>query len=343
MRKFTVKIKQYLNVMILSLLTAFTVFSVYGAFLGAQRAKVFFNSMPMIVFWCFLLLLFVVGFFVYVSLRKRLSLMLIHAGCVLVLAGGMVGSQRGHALLDRLFQKGSFVKGMMSLHQGQSSNQVALDTDADVGELPFYIGLKEAFIEYYDRPAIRFYFSDATDSGLTIPAEVGKEIELSDDRGTLQVTAVYRNFKMRQVDGRMMPYESTEPGDNPAYELILTLAGKPPETFFVFERFGMHAMPGRNYRADYVAPHMVKDYKSTLQVIDKEQVVKESTIEVNKPLYYGGYHFYQSTFAYDASGPVSGISVSSSRGVWTVFVGYAMIFVGLVLQFWPKILKRGNK
>ena len=337
------KIKQYLNVMILSLLTAFTIFSVYGAFVGAQRAKVFFNSMPMIVFWCLLLSLLVVGFFVYVSLRKRFALMLIHAGCVLVLAGGMVGSQRGHALLDPLFQKDAFVKGTMSLHQGQSSNRVALDTDTGVGELPFTIGLKEAFIEYYDKPAIRFYFSDAADSGFTIPAEVGKEIELPGDRGTLQVTGAYRNFKMRQVDGRMTPYEAVEPGSNPAYELVLVLDGKPSETFFVFERFGMHAMPGRSYRAEYAAPRMVKDYKSTLQVIDKEKVVKESTIEVNKPLYYGGYHFYQSTFAYDASGPVSGISVSSSRGVWTVFVGYAMIFIGLVLQFWPKLLKGGSR
>jgi len=338
-----VKIRQYLNVAVLLVLTVFTVFSIYGAFLGAKQAKVFFNSRSMIVFWCFLLLLFGVGFFVYASLRKRFSLLMIHAGCVLVLTGGMIGSQRGHALLDRLLQKDSFVKGTMLLHQGQSSNQAALDTDTGMGELPFTIGLKEAFIEYYDKPAIRFYFSDATDSGFTIPAEVGKEIELPDDRGTLQVTGAYRNFKMRRVNGRMMPYEAVEPGFNPAYELVLVLAGKPPETFFVFERFGMHAMPGRSYRADYAAPRMVKDYKSTLQVIDKEQVVKESTIEVNKPLYYGGYHFYQSTFAYDTSGPVSGISVSSSRGVWAVFVGYGIIFIGLVLQFWPTLLKGGTQ
>ncbi len=350
--------------MTLSLLTAFTVFSVRGAFMGAERAKVFFNSVPMVVFWYFLLLLFVAGFLVCASLRKRWSLLAIHAGCVLVLVGGMVGSEKGHKLSadateickrlisrwlpsqqnndsEQSFQKHSFTKGNMSLHQGQLSNQVVLDTDVGVVELPFTIGLKEAFIEYYDKPAIRF--NNATLSDFSISAEVGEEIELPYGQGTLQVVGAYRNFKMKQVDGRMTPYESTEPGVNPAYELILTPAGKPPETFFVFERFGMHATPGRSYRAEYMAPRMVKDYKSVLQVIDKGEVVRETTIEVNKPLYYGGYHFYQSTFAYDQFGPVSGISVSSSRGVWTVFVGYAMIFIGLVFQFWPKILKRGSK
>ncbi len=267
--------------------------------------------------------------------------MMIHAGCVLVLAGGMIGSQRGHALLGRLFQKDSFVRGTMSLHQGQSSNRVVLDTDTGVGELPFTIGLKEAFIEYYDRPVIRFYFGDG--GHFDIPAEVGEVIELPDGQGTIQVTGAYRNCKMKQVDGRMMPYESTEPGSNPAYELVLVPDGKPQETFFVFERLGMHAMPGRNYRAEYAAPRMVKDYKSTLLVIDKGEVVREMTIEVNKPLYYGGYHFYQSTFAYDASGPVSGILVSSARGVWAVFIGYAVIFIGLVFRFWPKILKGGSR
>ena len=316
-------------------------FSIYGAFVGAERASVFFNSTPMVIFWCLLLLVFMVGFFVYASLRKRFSLLLIHAGCVLVLAGGMVGSQRGHILLNRLLQKHSFTKGNISLHQGQSSNQVTLDADAGVGELPFTIGLKEAFIEYYDKPTIRFYVREGVH--FDIPAAVGEMIELSDGQGTVQVIGAYRNFKMRQVSGRMTPYESTEPGVNPAYELTFTPTGKPPETFFVFERFPMHAMGGRSYRAEYVAPRVVKDYKSTLQVIDKGHLVKETTIEVNKPLYYGGYHFYQSTFAYDPSGPVSGISVSSARGVWVVFVGYAMIFIGLVLQFWPKILKRGSQ
>ncbi|MEN8127198.1 MAG: cytochrome c biogenesis protein ResB [Planctomycetota bacterium] len=305
--------------------------------MGAERAKVFFNSMPMVLFWCLLLLLFIIGFFVYASLRKRWPLTAIHAGCILVLAGGMVGSEKGHPLVDRFLGKSSFTKGTLELRQGQSSNHVELDSGTGNGELLFTVRLKDAFIEYYDKPAIHIQFSDHTH--FSVPAEVGKEMALPDNRGTVQVTKVYRNFKLKQVDGRMTPYEADESGSNPAYELVLVPDGKPPETFFVFERMPMHTMGGRDYRAEYVAPRMVKDYKSTLQVIEEGGVVKEATIEVNKPLYYGGYHFYQSTFAYDQTGPVSGISVSSSRGVWVVFVGYGVIFAGLVMQFGSKLLK----
>ena len=127
------KIRQYVSLMILLLLAIFTVLSIYGAFLGAQRAKVFFNSVPMTGFWCFLFLLFVTGFFVYPSLRRRFALMAIHAGCVLVLAGGMVGSAKGHILLDRLLRMHSLTRGSMLLHQGQSSNQVALELGTGVG------------------------------------------------------------------------------------------------------------------------------------------------------------------------------------------------------------------
>ncbi|RKY14016.1 MAG: hypothetical protein DRP52_01170 [Planctomycetota bacterium] len=328
-------IRRFSNPVILLFLTALTVFSVFGAFIGAGRAGRFFNSTPLALFWCLLFVFFITGFFVYASLRKNLVLMTIHAGCILVLAGGMAGSAKGRLLFDRLFDEHSFTRGAMSLHRGQSSHRVSLETG--IAEMPFAIRLKDAFIEYYDTPSFHLNFRNG--SHFDIPAEVGQIVVLPDGLGIVEVVKAYQNFKMKQVNGRMTPYESAEPGSNPAYELTLTPDGKAAETFYVFERLGMHAMSGRDYRAEYVAPRMVKDYKSILQVIDKGEVVRETTIEVNKPLYYGGYHFYQNTFAYDDTGPISGISITSVRGVWAVFVGYAMVFIGLVLRFWPKLLK----
>jgi len=40
----------------------------------------------------------------------------------------------------------------------------------------------------------------------------------------------------------------------------------------------------------------IKDYKSTLAITAHGQSVLKKTIEVNRPLHYGGYHFYQSGF-----------------------------------------------
>ena len=330
-------LRRYSNLAIILFLSIFVIYSILGAFLGAERAQAFFNSIPLVVFWLLLLVFLIVGFVVYVSLRKRSSLMLIHLGCILVLAGGIYGSSQSHILLGRLLQKQLFTKGTMPLHEGQSSDQVATKMNGETCQLPFSIQLKEAFIEYYDQPVIYFYLS--RDKYYPVPVKVGEIFELPDDQGTIHIHAAYKNFKMNRQGDRMIPYDSTEPGYNPAYELAYTPKDGEAEPFFVFERHGMHALPGRSYHAELIPPRMVKDYKSTLQVVDNGEFVKEVTIEVNKPLYYGGYHFYQNTFAYDQSGPISGILVTSARGAWVVFVGYAMIFTGLVVQFWPRILK----
>jgi len=353
------RIKQQLNKIILLLLGAFTVFSVYGAFIGAERAKAFFNSAALVIFWCGLLLVLIVAFFVYVSLRKRSALMLIHLGCILILAGGMYGSQKGHVAVefavkfsarfmagprprsDQSSKDRLFTKGMIQLYEGQIFDRVVLGSETNTAELPFSVRLKEVFVEYYDKPQIVFYLSE--EKYYSIPINIGEVFVLPNEQGTIEINAAYKNFKMTQQDGQMETYDSPESGFNPAYKLTYTSKDQRPYPFFVFEWFGMHAMPGQTFRAEFVPPRKVKDYKSTLQIVEKDKIVKEKTIEVNKPLYYGGYHFYQNTFAYDDLGPISGILITSARGVWVVFTGYGMIFVGLVLRFWSKILKWGMR
>lgn len=335
-------IKRYINLITALLLTGFIGFSVKAAFMGAQRAQTFFNSTPITIFWSFLLVVLIAGFFVYASLRKRFALRLIHLGCILVLAGGMYGSQKGHILLGRFLQTQSLTKGKLSLRQGQSSDLVVSGKTGEDYQLPFSILLKEAFIEYYDEPAIGIHFSDGV--SFKIPAVVGSVFQVPDHRGTIQIIKVYRNFKLkRQNDDRLVPFDSPEPGSNRAYELVFTPTDGAVESNFVFERFPMHAIPGQTFHAGYIAPAMVKDYKSTLQILDDGQLVKEVTIEVNKPLYYSGYHLYQSTFGYDEQGVISGIMLTSARGVWIVFAGYAMIFVGLVSRFWHKSFKEARQ
>ena len=169
---------------------------------------------------------------------------------------------------------------------------------------------------------------------------MGQAYEIPDAQRTVHVVAAYKNFKMKQVDGTMVPYESAEPGNNPAYQLVIHSPMGKPETVYVFERFPMHAMGGRTYHAEYITPKMVKDYKSTLQVVKDGKVVKQATIEVNEPLYYDGYHFYQHTFSSGQSTLASGIMVVSARGVWLVFIGYAVIFIGLIKHFWRKLFAK---
>jgi hypothetical protein len=79
------------------------ILSVFGAFCGAEKAKLFFNSIPLGVYWYGLALLLVAGFVEFPVLPRKPGLFMIHAGCLLILAGSMLGSQTGHRLCERFF------------------------------------------------------------------------------------------------------------------------------------------------------------------------------------------------------------------------------------------------
>ena len=67
--------------------------SIYGAFIGADNAKVFFNSLPLSIFWFVLGLIFITGIVFFPRLHISPGSFAIHFGCLLVLAGGFWGSQ----------------------------------------------------------------------------------------------------------------------------------------------------------------------------------------------------------------------------------------------------------
>ncbi len=79
-----------------------------------------------------------------------------------------------------------------------------------------------------------------------------------------------------------------------------------------------------------------KDYRSYVTVIDNGKEVKKHVIEVNSPLVYKGYYFYQSN--YDPKDPdYSGISVSKDPGVYIVYLGFFMLTLGGILRFYFKM------
>jgi hypothetical protein len=291
----------------------------------------------MAVFWCLLLAFFIAGFAVYPSLKKRFPVALIHLGCILVLAGGLYGSKQGHQLLHRLFGRPAFTEASIQLHPGQSSTLV-MTPGGEIVELPFTILLEDAFIDYYDTPVIRLYHNQ--EPWVDVTPDVGKPIPLPHHLGTVQVVRAFHNFKLKPQDGRMVPYDADdEPGSNRAWELVVAENDRDPVTVYAFERFPMHTMAARRYSADYRRAQWVKSYNSILQIRDGRHGVKGATIEVNKPLYYDGFHLYQNTFGYDESGPVSGIRVTSAQGVWIVFAGYGLIVAGLVGQCWRPLYR----
>jgi hypothetical protein len=133
-------------------------FSIYGAFIGSERAQNFFNSPAMVVYWLVSGLMLITGIIIFQRLGGPL---LIHLGCVLVLLGAMLGSDTGHKLQQKMLGIDKIRKGQMLIYQGQESNKVITEKDSTIRKLPFSIKLKEFRIDYYEpqKGAVRDYIS----------------------------------------------------------------------------------------------------------------------------------------------------------------------------------------
>src|SRR3972149_6217483 len=122
--------------------------SVYGAFVGPQRAKDFFNGTALGVYWVAFGLLLAVGIVLFRRLLRVPALLLVHAGCILILAGAIWGSDAGRSLQKTLLGIDIVPTGQIQIYEGYSDNRVILE-DNEIRELPFYIKLKDFRLEYY--------------------------------------------------------------------------------------------------------------------------------------------------------------------------------------------------
>ncbi|MBC8481760.1 MAG: cytochrome c biogenesis protein ResB [Planctomycetes bacterium] len=216
---------------VLSAIGLLVILSVFEAFCGARKAKLFFNSIPLGLYWYSLVVLLVVGFFEFSRLLRKPALLIIHAGCLLILAGSMWGSEAGHRLAKHLLDIDKIPHGYIVIYEGHSQNNVLTNDLEKLAPLPFSIKLNDFRIKYYEEQRlIRDYFSDVT---------------------------------------------------------------------------------------------VIKDGKE----------VSSKTIEVNYPLHYGGYHFYQHSYDLNKE-KYTILAVVSDSGLYTVYVGYWLLCLGVLWQFW---------
>ena len=106
--------------------------------------------------------------------------------------------------------------------------------------------------------------------------------------------------------------------------------------------------PDNNFALLYEQSGMVvKDYKSILRVVEGGKTVMTKIIEVNDPLKYKGYVFYQSS--YDPEGErYTGLQVTRNPGLIVVYSGFILLCIGVVFIFYVKPflrrkLKKGQK
>jgi len=312
--------------------------SVYGAFIGAGRAKSFFNSLPLSIYWITLILLLIVGILVFRRLIRVPWLLFIHVGCVLILAGAVWGSQAGHKMQKKIFGTDKIPVGQMAIFEGESENRVALENDNEVRELPFYLKLKDFRIEYYKPEYL--YIQNHGSKSWKIPVEINTEFSLGDNIGTVRIVRKFENFKIKIEGDNRVPYDDPQPGSNPALEVEIKSPDGQVVTKYVFGRFPGHIHAEDRFLLSY--KRVISDYISELQIIRNDEVVAEKNIEVNHPFHFGGYHFYQHSYD-DQAGQYTILMVVSDTGVTIVYAGYLMLCVGVFWHFWLRHIFKAKK
>jgi cytochrome c biogenesis protein ResB len=136
------------------------ILSIYGAFLGPYRAKSFFNSPALSAYWLALTAFLVTAFVIFGRLIRLPGLMLMHAGCIFILAGALWGSGTGLKVQNQLFGTDKIQRGRMIIFEGDAENRIRLEGSDQTKELPFHIKLKDFRIEFYKPEYVRAYISD---------------------------------------------------------------------------------------------------------------------------------------------------------------------------------------
>ena len=77
----------------------------------------------------------------------------------------------------------------------------------------------------------------------------------------------------------------------------------------------------------------VKEYTSDVTVLEEGRPVVQKAIEVNHPLHYGGYHFYQHSYDTEA-GQYTVLHVVSDSGWNAVRIGFFVMLAGAFAHFW---------
>ncbi len=147
----------------------------------------------------------------------------------------------------------------------------------------------------------------------------------------------------------MVASDAPGPQQNPAAEVEFESSDGKKTLWYVYQLFAGFQQPVPEVEVTYsqqmsVMNRMPRDFFSDLVVIKDGKEIIRKTIEVNHPLHFGGYHFYQYDFDHDA-GKFTILSVTSDSGLYAVYAGYWLLCIGIIWRLWlmPSIKYFKNK
>lgn len=358
------KVRRIIMWAVLILIALLILFSVYGAFIGADRAYTFFNSIPLSFYWTTFVLVLGAGIALFRRLLRSPGLLLIHIGVLAILIGAMWGSEKGLQLQKKMLGTNKIRTGTIIIYEGLKEKRVfntdvdfqfsirdtnlvffegdrpLKDNDERIFLLPFEIKLNDFRMDYYDSPRLHVKSSDGAELVFK-SIESGKRYNIGENTW-LTVKDMYKNFKLRQNNDKFEAYDQAGPGSNPAVRAVIRYPDGTEDEQFVFANHPGHMEKTSRFSLQYQIAGIVRDYFSDVQVIDNGKIVLEKSIQVNDPLYYGGYHFYQSS--YDTKeGKYTVLSVTSDSGLYIVYAGYFLLMAGIIWHMWViSVLRNRN-
>ncbi len=343
----------------LVLLILLAAFSIRGAFMGAEHAREMFNSVLLMMLWGLLAVLLLVGIFSFKGLRRRLGLLMVHLGCLMLLFGAMWGSAMGRSLEKKYLGIDRLSRGYMQIFEGHSDSRVAADDTGKVmGKLPFELFLRDFRLKYY-WGAGKLIVQNRNRGQKTLSVQVGREYEIAakqtspaggEKSGNISKpirVRVLREFKNFKIDlNTHKAFDGNGGRVNPALEIAVIGADGKSARRYVFRNFPERGFSDSGWKFIYNREVTgIKGYLSDVVVVQDGKAVKEQVIEVNKPMHYGGYNFFQMGYDKDG-GRYTILQVSPDTGLSMVFGGFALLVVGLFVHFWfaavGRFLNRGR-
>jgi hypothetical protein len=277
-----------------------------------------------------------------------LGTLLVHTGMLLILVGGAI----------KLFWS---ERGTLALREGGQAAGFTTD-DQRHRPLPCTLQLVRFEIERY--PAVQAPAATVQSETLAIrwpgapddeelPVAVGVERLVTPKVAGAASNQSYRVTVLRRIPDFAMDTATrtiqsrSDKLLNPAV-LVRVAAGSAPAVerwlFARYPDFDMTAMSGHahpaeapplkmQYKVMVTAPELpprIKAFKSTLRILKDAQVVREQTIEVNAPLSYGGYSFFQSGYNEDDLSWTA-LLVVRDPSVPVVYFGFILLGIGAFL------------
>ncbi len=260
-------------------------------------------------------------------LIRRPGMLLVHSSAIFIAAGAVVGGIWG-------------VKGFLALPEGGAADYFEVWRGNERKRVPlgFTIGLDDFILERYESASQGMVLVKERDREPVeaVPAEVGHIHRVFGGRYSVEVVRLVPDFRMDVATREIM--SASDEFNNPAVQIKIVGDGK-EETRWLFALYPEVHMrtAGLPLEAQFRfgGTGRIKDYKSKLWIEDRGARVLAKTIEVNDPLFYGGYHFYQSDYDKDHLS-YTVLQVVRDPGVPLVYIGFAMLCLGTVVDLYPR-------